>query len=306
MNFLNYFSKDQQVVNNYFRLQRKQRFERYGPDAKGIGFHNAMHRVMLPGLVLLRRLEGRKLTILADRRTARNEKTPTVYACTHIGGKDIETAFEAIGDPCHLLLGDPGQTYRSFDGLVLALNGLICVETRDKTDRHIAKEQSIALLKQGGSLLIFPEGAWNITENEPVMKMFPGAAAFALETGADIVPMALERYGKHYYVTIGTEIHYADIAGKAAKVVTAELRDTLATLKWEIWEHMGIHNRADLPPDYAEKEFYPMFAPVSGYIMQDAMETRYRDKNITTPADAFAHLDRLIPRRENAFLFRKN
>jgi hypothetical protein len=261
---------------------------------------------MLSGLVLLRRLEGRKLTVLADRRTARNLKTLSVYACSHIGGKDIETAFEAIGDPCDLLLGDPGQTYRSFDGLVLALNGLICVETRDKTDRHIAKEQSIALLKKGGSLLVFPEGGWNITENEPMMKLFPGAAVFALETGADIVPMALECYGEHYYTNIGTEIHYADILGKDAKTVTAELRDILATLKWEIWANMGIHSRADLPPDYAEREFYPMFAPVSGYTMQDAIETRYRDKNITTPADAFAYLQTLIPRRENAFLFRKN
>lgn len=306
MEFLNYFSKDQQVVNDYFRLRRKRRFERYGPDAKGIGFHNAMHRIMIPGLMLLRRLEGRKLTVLADRRSTRNTKTPTIYACSHIGGSDIETAFEAIVDPCFLLLGDPGHTYRSFDGLMLGLNGVICLETRDKTDRHIAKERGLALLKQGGSLLIYPEGAWNITENEPVMKLFSGAVAFAQETGADIVPLAVERYGKHYYVTIGTEIHYADIAGKDAKMVTAELRDTLAALKWEVWEYMGIHSRADLPPDYAEREFYPMFAPVSGYTMQDAIETRYRDKNITTPADAFAHLQTLIPRRENAFLFRKN
>lgn len=306
MEFLNYFSKDQQAVNDYSRLRRKRRFEKYGPKARGFGFHNAMHRVMLPGLMLLRRLEGWKLTILADRRTAPNLKTLSVYACSHISGKDIETAFETIGDPCHLLLGDPGHAYRNFDGLILALNGLICVETRDKSDRHIDKEQSIALLKQGGSLLIFPEGAWNITENEPVMKLFPGAAVFALETGADIVPLAVERYGGHYYANIGTEIHYADIAGKTTKVVTAELRDTLAALKWEIWEYMGIHSRTDLPPDYAEREFYPMFAPVSGYTMQDAIEIRYRDQNITTPADAFAHLQTLIPRRENAFLFRKN
>jgi hypothetical protein len=306
MNFLNYFSRDQQVVNDYFRLRRERRYAQYGPKAKAIGFHNVMHHVMLPGLVLLRRLEGRKLTILADRRTARNAKTPTVYVCAHIGGQDIETAFEAIGDPCHLLLGDPGQAYRNFDGLILGLNGVICLETQDKTDRHIAKEQSIALLKKGGSLLVFPEGAWNITENEPVMKLFPGAAVFALETGADIVPMALERYGDHYYANIGAEIHHADMNDKDTKTVTAELRDTLATLKWEIWEHMGFHSRGEFSSEYTETEFHPMFAMVSDYTMQDAIKTRYREKNITTPADAFAHLQTRIPRRENAFIFRKN
>lgn len=180
------------------------------------------------------------------------------------------------------------------------------METRDRTDRHIAKEQSIALLKKGGSLLVFPEGAWNITENEPVMKLLPGAAAFALQSGADIVPMALERYADHYYANIGTQIHYADIRNREAKTVTAELRDILATLKWEIWEHMGVQSCTDLLPDYAEAEFYPMFAPVSDYTIQDAIETRYRDKNIITPTEVFAHLQTMIPHRENAFLFRKD
>lgn len=294
------------MVNDYFRLRRKRRFEKYGPKARGIGFHNFMHRIMIPWLVLLRKLEGRRLTVISDQRTSRKTKIPTIYASSHTGGCDVETAFEAIHSPCYLVMGDPGIIYRHFFGLMLGLNGLICLETRDKTDRHIAQERCISLLNQGGSLLICPEGAWNITENEPIMKLFPGVAKFALESGADIIPMAQERYGKHYYVTIGKEIHYVDIAGKDAKTVTEELRDTLATLKWEIFEHLGVHSRAAMPPDYAEKEFYPMFAPVMGYGFQDADETRYRDKHITTPTDAFAHLQALIPRRENAFLFRKN
>ncbi len=136
------------------------------------------------------------------------------------------------------------------------------------------------------------------------MKLFPGAAAFALESGADIVPLAVERYGEYYYANIGARIRYADIKGKEPKTVTAELRDILATLKWEIWEHMGIHNRGEIPSDYAEKEFYSMFDMVSDYTMLDAMETRYRDKNTTEPNEAFAHLQALIPHRENAFLFR--
>lgn len=305
MNFLKIFSHDQQVVNDYFRLRRKWRFEKYGPKARGIGFHNFMHRILVPGVVLERKLKKRKLTLLGDRRTCRKSKVPTIYASGHVGGCDVETAFEALRDPCFLFMGDPGPVYRSFDGLMLALNGIIALETRDKTDRNIAKERGIALLKQGGSLLIYPEGAWNITENEPIMKLFPGTAVFALKTGADIVPMALERYGDHYYANIGAEIHYADIKGKDPKTVTAELRDTLATLKWEIWEHHGLHRRADLPPDYAEKEFYPMFAPVMGYGFQDADETRYRDKHQTTPAEAFQHLQAIQPRCETAFLFRK-
>lgn len=69
---------------------------------------------------------------------------------------------------------------------------------------------------------------------------------------------------------------------------------------------MGVQSRGELPPDYAEKEFYPMFQDVKGYGIQDVIETRYRDKNTVDPETAFAHLKNLIPSRENAFLFRKD
>ena len=302
-NIIHFFTADQTEINAYFRNRRAARYGRFGAEVRGIGFHSLMHHLMLPGLVLERKLKNRRLTILADRRSP-GPARPTVYACAHIGGCDVESAFEAIHDPCFLFMGDPGPVYRSFDGLVLALNGLICLETRDKLDRHIAKERGAALLAKGGSLLIYPEGAWNVTENEPVMKLFPGAASFALDSGADIVPLALERYGDHYYAIIGPEIHTAGLTGTDAKALTAQLRDILATLKWEIWAHQGLHSRAALPPDYAETQFYPMFAPVQGYGLQDALETRYHDKHQTTPEEAFSHLDSLIPNHQNAFLFR--
>ncbi len=303
MELFNFFSKDQKKVDDFFRLRRLRKFQRHGAAPKGVAAHNFLHRLMLPALILMGKLEGRKVTVLNDRRPSRKTSKPTIFASSHVGGCDIEAAFEALHAPCYLFLGDPRQVYHSVDGLFLALNGVIALETRDKTDRHIAKERGIALLKKGGNLLIYPEGAWNITGNEPVMKLFPGVAIMALECGADIVPLAQERVGKHYYVNIGKPIPYEDIKGKDTKTLTAQLRDILATLKWEIWEHCGLHSRADLPSDYREKEFYPQFAPVGGYEIQDTIAARYRDKKITAPEDAFAHLDRLIPRGENAFLF---
>lgn len=44
--------------------------------------------------------------------------------------------------------------------------------------------------------MIFPEGAWNISENLLVMKLYTGAAEMAIRTGADIVPIAIEQFGK--------------------------------------------------------------------------------------------------------------
>lgn len=54
--------------------------------------------------------------------------------------------------------------------------------------------------------MIFPEGAWNVTENLPVMPLFAGAAEMGILTGAEIVPIAFEKYGKDFYVNIGKNI----------------------------------------------------------------------------------------------------
>lgn len=83
------------------------------------------------------------------------------------------------------------------------LNGVLYLDTAYKEDRMIAKEMGIRLLNQGGSLGIFPEGAWNVTENEVVMKLYSGTAEMAIRTGADIVPIAIEQRGRTFCVNIG-------------------------------------------------------------------------------------------------------
>lgn len=108
------------------------------------------------------------------------------------------------------------------------LNGAICCDTSSKSDRHIGKETCIRLLNQGGSLLIYPEGAWNILENQVVMPLYTGAVEMAIRTGVQNVPVAIEEYGKHYYVNIGRNINLADFSLGQKQEATDLLRDTLS------------------------------------------------------------------------------
>lgn len=121
---------------------------KYGSDIKYISFHNACHKALVPGIKFLRKLRKSKLIIVGDRR--QNNNISAIYACTHIGGFDIETLFEAIESPCYLFLADPREIYINFDGLLLWMNGVICFESDNKTDRKIAKEKAIQLLNRGG------------------------------------------------------------------------------------------------------------------------------------------------------------
>ncbi len=223
-----------------------------------------------------------------------------------IGGVDIETAFEAIKNPCWLFLGDPREVYKNIDGFMLGLNGVICLDSKDKEDRLIAKETAIALLQNGGHLMIFPEGAWNISVNQPVMGLFCGTADIAIQSKAQIVPVALECYGKQMYVAIGENIKVAGVWDDKYKL-TSHIRDTLATLKWRIFESVDIWNRKDIPENY-RKIFIDSIIndnKDTSYTEQDVIHTMFNDKNVISYECVFSHLDNIKPTMETAFLFNK-
>lgn len=285
----------------YYRAQRAERFQN-GEPVRGIEWRKRTHGLVLALLKLNQIFSSQKLTIMADRRSRTGR--PLIYACTHVGRYDIEMAIQMIRDPLWFFMGDPGAVYKSLDGLILWFNGTIFTDTAYTEDRYIGKETCVKTLEQGGSLLIYPEGAWNITENQVVMPLFPGTAEMAIRTGAEIVPIAIEQYGKHYYANIGENISSAgyDLAQK--QLLTDWLRDTLCTLKWEIWEQFPVTSRASLPEDAAEQYLDEIMSQSeNGYTVEEIVRTRFHRKE-TSSQEAFEHLHHLIPCKENAFLLR--
>ena len=302
--FIKGLALSQDELDQYYIEQRRRYYDKYGAVPKFIKLHNFFHWLLLPCIMLLRKINGIKLTIICDERT--KTKEPMVYACTHIGGVDIESAFEAIKDPCWLFLGDPREVYKNIDGFMLGLNGVICLDSKDKDDRRIAKETAIGLLQNGGSLMIFPEGAWNISVNRPVMGLFSGAADIAIQSKAQIVPVALECYGKHMYVAIGRNIDIA-VTWQDKNELTSYLRDALATLKWRIFETVGAQSRKDIPENYRQTYIDSIINDNkdTSYTEQDVLDTMFRDRSITTYDDVFNHLKTIPITKQTAFLFSK-
>jgi len=291
---------EQKELEKYYIELRKYKFIQNIP-LKGINFRNMIHDFLLLIVKIDRLLQKEKIEKIQDDRI--DTKAPKIYACTHIGGKDIERSFEVIKDSCYLFLGDPGEVYRNSVGLLLYLNGVICLETRDKDDRKIAKKRAIELLKNGGNLLIYPEGAWNISENLPVMKLFNGTVEIAIETNAEIIPIAIEEYNNTYYFAIGKNINYSGCSEEQKQALTNELRDVLSTLKYNIWEHFSQTKRNDINQNYSD-DFakYIVDKCEYGYTVQDVIETRYHDKNVIESDEVFAFQKKLVPSHKNAFL----
>lgn len=284
----------------YYRQQRQYQMER-GKNLRHICTREAFYPLFSLFLKIDRHFRKQTIKILEESQKYTGQ---VIFACTHIGGEDLERVYEALGRGCWWFVGDPCVLYKDISGLLLHMNGSIFLDTLDKTDRHIAYLRAVEVLKGGGSLMIYPEGARNGTENIPVWPLFQGTAKMAMETQVKIVPVGIEQYGKRFVIQFGDELLPEDYTSPAE--LTQDLRDSLATLKWNIWESEGIQSRSALPKGYG-KEFIEEFAQrIYPWDTLESIEaTRFHDKAEMEQRDTFAHLDKLIPCRENAFLFRK-
>ncbi len=243
-------------LNAYYRKKRQFEYE-MGLPIKVKSFNRKIYYFFQKSLKFDRFLNGRTLTIVRDDRidTGRSR----IYATTHVGQNDVVSGWEAFGEQAYAIMGDPGDAYRSMEGFMIYLAGVIYMDTGwytdddgvvkynpdCKLDRRICIQNCIEYLKQGANIYIFPEGAWNITANKLVQKLYMGAVNMAYYGNADIIPVAIDRVDKkNYTLSMGKNIK---VDNKDDRIKTNDyLRDTLCTLKWELIERKGIVKRSTL------------------------------------------------------------
>ena len=225
---------------------------------------------------------------------------PVIYAVNHFCFADTPIMGRITPRRSYILLGK--QRLGFSDWLYFILNGVIFVDRKDKEDMAASKQAMSAYLHIGRSIVMFPEGTWNLTENQLMLPMKWGIIDIAKETGAQIIPTVLEydREKKKCFVRFGVPMVFTPEDSKAEAIIA--LRDTLATMCWEFLERNGTFSRAGLNMDVEQKK---LFYSVEEY---PPIDWEYESSCIyhprTTPVEAFAHLDQLIPCRENAFLLR--
>ena len=306
-NYKNFFELKKMKLDElelYYKELRKFEYIT-GKNNEYIELKKRINSIIILLLKMDRIIAKRSVNIIGDKSIKTSK--PKIYAPTHVGRYDIETATEVAKENTFLLMGDPGETYRDLDGLILKMKGVIFVDTKDKEDRRIAKEKCIKVLNKGGNILIFPEGAWNITENQLVMKLFDGAVDMARQTGAEIIPIGIEKYDNSYFVNIGTNISIEKDNPLTNKELSSGLRDVLATLKWEILEKFPSTAREEISNDYSKKFLNDIMSETEGgYTVEEIIRTSYKDKNIVLPEEAFAFLNDLNINNNNSFLFNKN
>ena len=286
----------------------EKRISRYkqGKPLRGIKFRKYLHPFVL-GFLVADKIQQREKIVVVNNKSKCRKGNPVIYACNHIGGNEIERAFLVIKKPAYLMLGNPGILYRSPIWLFMIMNGVISIETLNREDRKVGYQRAVELLTKGGSLLIFPEGAWNVTPNLPVMKTFTGTVRMAKESEREIIPMAVQQYGKILYYNIGENYSIPCDTEKSVDELNKELREKLCTLEWEIMEKCSeVLKRETLPDGYLDMYQSEIInRSAYGFTLQAAIDESFHDKTVIDSKEVFSFYDKLKVDHSNAFLLNK-
>lgn len=221
---------------------------------------------------------GFSVELLNDSEVKRPKVKSIIFAVTHIGKFDFQILDEQIKEQFFVVAADFVNTYGNINGFLQNLSGVIYVDERDKEDKADTKKLMIKLLQSGRNIMIFPEGNWNLSENEIIRDIKYGAAEAAISSEAVILPVALEQYGKHFVICKGDVIDPAEFNADKS-ILTTILRDTLATLKWEIWENRGVYKRKDIPLNYWADFIRLRRSEWKGYLMEEQVINCYIPKD---------------------------
>lgn len=248
-----------------------------------------------------------KTKLVIVRREYVPKDRPVIFAATHGFKEDIVDTLVVIDRQAYILIGSLSQIFHAIEGVSAWAAGTILVDRLNKESRRASKEKMIHAVNMGANVIIFPEGTWNKSPNQMASGLFPGVYDIAKATGALVAPVATHRDGEYVY---GILEQAFDITKYDRAEGVAVLRDKLSTMRYELMDKYSHVERAALPFGEEAERYWNTFIDdlmheVEFYDYEDELHTKFVDKSITEPQDAFAHLATLKPNRNNAFLLNK-
>lgn len=166
---------------------------------------------------------------------------PHVVVANHQSMMDICVLFRAIPVPLQFLLKQELSRLPLVGAYAKAM-GMIFVERSSAREATRRMREAAQLVKAGATLCVFPEGTRS--HDGEVLPFKSGAFQIALDSGADVVPVAIEGSGKvlslgglfrvrpgTITVTIGAPLRTVEIADR--QLLAAQARESVVALKRE-------------------------------------------------------------------------
>ena len=227
-----------------------------------------------------------------------------IFASTHSFDEDIISALSIIDRSTYVLIGTTDQIDTNPTMYAAWINGMIYVDRLDPRSRKESVRKMERILNSGSSVLLFPEGGWNNTENLLVQKLFAGPYILAKDTSCEVVPISTfnEANSDEIYIRFGNPLNLSQMDKKSA--LTA-LRDELATMMYDQIEKHSTHiSRIELPSDARERF---MEERKNEYLrvkwsrdVWDEELTVYKDKDAPSQENVRKTIDNIIITPKNA------
>jgi len=185
--------------------------------------------------------------LIVDRYPNLEEDEAYIFVSLHNFVEDTISNLATIDRNAYLLFGTTDQLDVNKEMYAAWLNGFIYVDRQDKNNRKDAIQKMIRVLDNGNSVLIFPEGGFNNTENLLCQKLFSSPYILSKMTGKKVVPIApfYEFGSDKIYMNVGDPIDLGSFDDKDEALLY--LRDVLSTLLYEsIEKHSKMLKRSEL------------------------------------------------------------
>lgn len=300
---------------------------------KGKYFRIIIRPLLRCTLFLQRKVKKQNVDFIGNKKykLPKNCNRPIIFSVTHIGKYDFEIVNEFIKEQFYVMASDYRSMHGNFNGFMMNLFGCVFVNEISKEDRKntTVLMKKILTTKAFGrplNAMILGEGTWNLSENEIIYDISFGTVDIALSTNALILPIGIEQYDNDFIVNFG-EIYDPNLIAKDVTNIpynelnmtenqkelklrikglsNNELRNRLATLKYEIWEKKGITRRDSLENDYWSSFIRERLKEWSGYSMQEQIDSVYHPPYKIEHQKVKMILNNIKITKQNAFLFNK-
>ena len=242
-----------------------------------------------------------KYKIIKENKLIKIDNHPTIYAVNHYSAQDTPIACNSINEHAYILAGK--QRLGFLDNAFFKLYGSIFVDRKNKNDMSLAKEAMIQYLQQNESIIMFPEGTWNLSDNLLVLNMKWGIIDIASQTNSQIIPINLDydRQNMKCYVRYGEPILVKKNCDKLEEI--KKLRDVMATLRYNSLMKYDIikRNMIDLETIKSENRSSIDEFPKIDIDYEESIIYKPNSSN----EDVFEPIKKLKLTKNNAFLFYK-
>ncbi len=202
-----------------------------------------------PGLRKILKLAAKE-ELIVDNYPKLNEDEAYIFVSLHRFVEDTIANLATIDRDAYLLFGTTDQLEVNPEMYFAWLNGFIYVDRYNDENRKSAIPKMERVLKNGNSVLIFPEGGFNNTENLLCQRLFASPYILAKSTKCKVVPIApfYEFSSDKVYMNVGEPIDLSVYDNKEEAL--SDLRDILSTLMYEnIKKHATPVKRSELGRD---------------------------------------------------------